>query len=203
MRIVISGPPSIGKSTQARLLARWLVVPHISSGELIRKGAEAGGVVETRLLGIVADGSLAPSGEIVQLVLNRIAMPDCSGGFVLDGFPRTPFEGDILCSRLNGRLDAFVRLQAPADVLIDRVQARASQGSFMRADDDPAYFPRRLATYERETMQVGSVMARWRVRCLQIGADRPVAAIQEDIRDVLPLDLGLTPEVVEEPAFAF
>lgn len=158
MRIVLSGPPSVGKTTQGRRLAELLSVPHVSSGALIRNGAAHGDERAIRLAGIVGDGSLAPSAEIVSIVLDRLSMPDCAQGFVLDGFPRKAEEAKALLAFDAFRPDAFVVLSASASVLMQRVRDRNLQSSFLRADDDPEVFPRRLEIYAVETAMVRAVM---------------------------------------------
>lgn len=200
MRIALSGPPSVGKTTQGRALARWLGVPHISSGELIRSQAAAGNPAARRLLAIVADGSLAPSQGIADLVLERLASADCCNGFVLDGFPRKPLEADLLLSRF-GPLDLFAVLTAPADVLVDRLRERSRQSSFIRDDDDPAVFPRRIAAYESETSRVRSVMVANDVPTADLDATGSPESIQMRLRDA-----AVQPAPVREadqPAFVF
>ena len=146
MRILVSGPPASGKTRQGILLSRELGVPHVSSGALIRERAALGDPVARRLLGIVADGSLAPSEEIVRLVLERLTAEDCRHGFVLDGFPRKWEEAEELLDR--HRPDAVFVLEADASILRERLATRIRQG---RADDDPGALRRRMDAYEQET----------------------------------------------------
>jgi adenylate kinase len=160
MRIVVSGPPSCGKSTQCRRLAHVLGVPHVSSGALIRDGARAGDPVASRLAAIVEDGSLAPSDAIVGLVMRRIFSRDCSAGFVLDGFPRREEEADALIRTLSPlAIDAFVVFVATAETLRDRLADRSRQSAFLRLDDDPVAFPHRVAVYLAETVPVRALVA--------------------------------------------
>lgn len=146
MQILLSGPPSSGKSTQGRRLAAALGLPHVSSGDLIRTAAARGNPLHVNLLHTVSDGSLAPSGPITQMVVNRLSRPDCASGFVLDGFPRKQLEAAVLVAKF--RIDALIVLETDEDTLLSRVRSRAAAG---RADDDPAHFPRRIAAYENDT----------------------------------------------------
>lgn len=181
MRIVLSGPPSVGKSTQGQALATWLGVPHISSGGLIRKRAAAGDPVAARLLNIVADGSLAPSGDIIDMVLDRLRDGDCEAGFILDGFPRKPEEAIALLDNLDG-LDCFVVLRASAQTLTERVVERSRQFAVFRADDDPAVFPRRIQVYETETRIVREVMRSRGVLAKDVDASGAPDEVQAAVR---------------------
>lgn len=197
MRIVLSGPPSVGKSTQGQALSSWLGVPHISSGGLIRRQAAAGDPVARRLLDIVADGSLAPSDAMVSLVLSRLELDDCVGGFVLDGFPRKVEEASALLVHLSDPLDAFVVLKAPASVLKARVEDRARQTSFLRADDDPEVFPRRIRVYEQETEIVRGVMGDYNVPTFEIDATMDAHSVQQSLRFCLSPHLEAAPEAAQ------
>lgn len=199
MRIVLSGPPSVGKSTQGQAISRWLGVPHISSGGLIRRLAAAGNPTARRMLDIVADGSLAPSDDIIRMMLDRISQPDCVEGFVLDGFPRKPEEARALLSNIDTSLDRFVVLRASAETLMFRVLERSRQTAIFRADDDPEVFPRRIAVYEAETRAVREVMRAAGVPTLDVDASGSAPEVEAAVRFALappsfesePLQAGL------------
>ncbi len=165
MRILLSGPPSCGKSTQGRRLAAALGLPHVSSGDLIRAAAARGAARDVELLRLVSDGSLAPSGAIAHMVHRRLSEDDCGSGFVLDGFPRKPMEAAFIVSTY--RIDALVVLEADEGTLLSRMRSRAAAG---RADDDPAHFPRRIAAYESDTRAAQREIARARVPVIPISA---------------------------------
>lgn len=188
MRILVSGPPAVGKTRQGILLSRELGVPHISSGALIRDAAGAGNPVAQRLLGIVSDGSLAPSEEITRLVLDRLSDEDCRGGFVLDGFPRKWQEAEGLLH--HQQPDAVFVLEADHGVLQERLRTRVLQG---RADDDPAALRRRLHAYELETRRAQLVFRLSFVPVHSVDASREAGDIARDILSRLP---------AREPAYA-
>lgn len=203
MRIVLSGPPSVGKTTQGRFLAEWLGVPHISSGNLIRTGAAHGNPRAVRLEAIVRDGSLAPSDEIIRLVLERLEEWDCSQGFILDGFPRKHQEAEALLAR-HPSLDAFVVLRACADVLMNRVTERARQSTFLRPDDDPSVFPRRIATYESETATVAEVMKSHDIPVVAVDAERSSDKVSAGLKRHIQLfRVSVVEAEPSHPAFAF
>lgn len=165
MRILLSGPPSSGKSTQGRRLAAILGIPHVSSGDLIRSAAAKGDPRDVDILRSVSDGSLAPSDVIVHMVASRLALPDCAHGFLLDGFPRRPFEAAFITASF--RIDALLVMEADQETLLERVRSRAAAG---RPDDDPAHFPRRIHAFETETRGAHCELALRGVPVLAINA---------------------------------
>ena len=94
--IVLIGPPGSGKGTQARLLQERLGLPQISTGDIFREMKEAGTPLAERLRGILASGVLVPDDLVIRVVEERTSRPDCRGGYVLDGFPRTSAQADML-----------------------------------------------------------------------------------------------------------
>jgi len=183
MRIVLSGPPSIGKTTQGKKMAESLGIPHISSGALIRHRAAHGDPRAQHLAEIVSDGSLAPSNDIVNMVLERIALPDCRKGFILDGFPRKIIEAQALLA--VEKIDAFIALRARDSVLLSRVLERGRQSNMLRLDDDPEAFPRRIHIYKEQTAGVSAVMAAAGVDVHNIDAEGEANEVWDAIRRLL------------------
>lgn len=181
MRILVSGPPLAGKTRQGADLARALGVPHVSSGGLIREAAAGGDPGAMRLLGLVSDGTLAPSDAITRLVVARLAEPDCREGFVLDGFPRRLPEAEALLDQYD--VDALFVLEAPADVLFERLRYRASQG---RADDDPATLPRRILAFEIETRPAHALLSGAGIPYCRVDATGEPDEISRAILETLP-----------------
>jgi adenylate kinase len=148
VRIVLVGPPGAGKGTQAIVLSDRLGVPHISTGELFRAHAER----ETDL-GLAAKqymdrGDLVPDEVTNEMVHRRLEEPDVRAGFVLDGFPRTVAQADVLRSYLaeqDADLDAVLEFQVPEEVVMDRLLARG------RADDSRDVIHNRFEVYRSET----------------------------------------------------
>lgn len=181
MRILLSGPPSCGKTTQGRRLAALLGVPHVSSGDLIRKAAESGRAYDVALARLVSDGSLAPSGAICNMVQRRLCLPDCADGFVLDGFPRKREEA-VFLTRLFPAIDALIILEASPSVLLDRVRRRFHEG---RADDNPNHFPRRIAAFEEDTRAAHDELGRQDVAIFAVEADGAQADTAAEIEIVV------------------
>lgn len=146
MKLLFLGPPGVGKGTQAANVASALGIGHISTGDMFRRHIKAGTPLGARVGRLIADGELVPDGLTVEMLTARIALPDAGHGFILDGFPRTLAQARALDEAIGGEaLDAAVVLEAPEDVLVERMLSRG------RADDTEATVRNRLAVYESET----------------------------------------------------
>ncbi len=148
MRIVVIGPPGVGKGTQSQRLVERLGIVHLSTGEMLRLARS-----ERSDLGIEADrymsaGKLVPDELMLEMVSQRLAAPDCQVGYLLDGFPRTLGQAEALdkiLDRRNTPLDLALELTADTGELIRRLSARG------REDDQPQVIRQRLEEYERQT----------------------------------------------------
>ena len=127
MRLVIFGPPGAGKGTQAKLLSERLGVPHIATGDMLREAVKAG----TRLGGLAKkymdEGRLVPDEVVIGMVEERLRQPDCSKGFILDGFPRTIEQAEALDSELEKlglKLDAVLNLEVGDEEVVKRIALR-------------------------------------------------------------------------------
>ena len=171
MIIVLVGPPGSGKGTQAKSLSVTMGIPHLSTGDMLREAKKAG-TLDAGLVAIMDRGGLVPDSIVIERIDGRIARPDCTGGFLLDGFPRTvpQAEGlELLLARRSLKLDAVVQLDVPASLLEERVVHRRTDkrtGQIYhliynppppdaelehRADDRPEAVRERLAKYDTMT----------------------------------------------------
>ena len=94
--VIFLGPPGAGKGTQAQELARRYGVPHLSTGDMLRENIALGNALGERAKPLMARGELVPDSIILKMVAARIERPDCSFGFVFDGFPRTVAQAQWL-----------------------------------------------------------------------------------------------------------
>ena len=146
MKLLFLGPPGVGKGTQASRVATALGIAHISTGDMFRHHMSEGTPLGRRVKEIIARGDLVPDSLTTDMLLDRLDHPDAADGYILDGFPRTLPQAAALDGAIGAAtLDAAVVLEAPDDVLVERMMARG------RSDDTEPSVRNRLAVYERET----------------------------------------------------
>lgn len=127
MRVIFLGPPGAGKGTQAKALAQEWRVPQVSTGEMLRDAVKAGTPLGREAARIMESGALVPDEVMVGLIADRLRQPDASGGFILDGFPRTIAQAEALnrlLKDLGQSLDAVVYFDVPESELIRRLTGR-------------------------------------------------------------------------------
>lgn len=129
MRLVFLGAPGVGKGTQAEMVAAKLVIPKISTGDLLRTG-----VAQKTPLGLEAQqymtrGELVPDSVVIGLVAEKVSSSECERGFILDGFPRTIPQADALSGILQKQetaLDRVIYFVIPREEVVKRLSGRRS-----------------------------------------------------------------------------
>src|SRR5690348_6343662 len=96
MRLILLGPPGSGKGTQAQYIMEHFGIPQISTGDMLRKAVKEKTAMGIQIQSIMDAGNLVSDDVIIKLVKERISMPDCEKGFLLDGFPRTVKQAEAL-----------------------------------------------------------------------------------------------------------
>jgi len=127
VNIVLLGAAGAGKGTQAAKLIEALKLTHISTGDIFRKNVSEGTPLGLEAKTYMDAGQLVPDEVVIRMVRDRLAQPDCEGGFMLDGFPRTVPQAEALdaaLAEMGTKLDAVVAIEVPRDVLMARLTAR-------------------------------------------------------------------------------
>ncbi|MCA8940402.1 MAG: adenylate kinase [Planctomycetes bacterium] len=126
-RLVLFGPPGVGKGTQAVRLREELCVAHISTGDILRDNVKRSTDLGVQAKGFMDAGKLVPDDLVIALVEDRLKADDCKEGFILDGFPRTAEQYDKLDSMLEARgtpVEAVLYFSAPDETLVRRIAGR-------------------------------------------------------------------------------
>ena len=176
MNIVLLGPPGSGKGTQATLLSEKLGIPHISTGDILRRSFET--EQGDRAAEYMNRGELVPDSILISIVRDRLSQPDCRAGCILDGYPRTIPQADALShilAGLNQKIDIVLDIEVPDSELITRLSSRrvctcgatyhlifnppqnpgvcdrCGKALYQRDDDTEESVRNRLIVYKKET----------------------------------------------------
>ncbi len=127
MNLILLGPPGGGKGTQAEKLKAKYDIPQISTGDILRAEVKAGTELGLKAKEYMDAGKLVPDEVVIGMVARRLAQPDCAGGYMLDGFPRTTAQAqalDILLAEMGQKIDHVVSIEVPDAELMKRLTAR-------------------------------------------------------------------------------
>jgi len=191
MRLILLGPPGAGKGTQATFICKQFAIPQISTGDMLRAAVKAGTPLGVAAKKVMDSGALVGDDIIIGLVKERIAQPDCTNGFLFDGFPRTIVQADAM-KAAGVKLDFVLEIAVPDEAIIERMSGRrvhsASGRSYhvkfnppkvagkddvtgedliQRADDEEATVRNRLQVYQNQTQPLVAYYSGW------TGADAP------------------------------
>ena len=127
MKIIMRGAPGAGKGTQAKQIAAKYEIPHISTGDIFRANIKEGTALGMEAKSYMDKGQLVPDELTVKILLDRVSKDDCKNGYVLDGFPRTIPQADVLdkaVSELNDKIDYAINVDVKDDNIIRRMSGR-------------------------------------------------------------------------------
>jgi adenylate kinase len=125
--VVLLGAPGAGKGTQAPLLAAWLGIPVVATGDIFRAAVRDGTAMGMEARRFMDAGQLVPDEITVKLLLDRLARPDAAAGVILDGFPRTGVQAkalDVALAERDSAVSAAVLVDVPAEELVRRMSGR-------------------------------------------------------------------------------
>jgi len=123
MKVVLLGAPGSGKGTQAQFICERYEIPQISTGDMLRAAVRERSELGRKAQAIMEAGELVPDDLILDLIRERIAQPDCTNGFLLDGFPRTIVQAEGL-EQLGVQLDFVIEIDVPDEVIVKRLSGR-------------------------------------------------------------------------------
>ena len=179
MKIIMLGAPGAGKGTQAKQIAGKYQIPHISTGDIFRANIKEGTELGMKAKTFMDQGALVPDELTVALVVDRIQKDDCKNGFVLDGFPRTIPQAEVLdktLAEMGEKMDYAIDVDVPDENIVNRMGGRRAclscgatyhvefnptkaEGicdacgaqTVLRDDDKPETVQKRLTVYHDQT----------------------------------------------------
>jgi adenylate kinase len=212
LNLILLGPPGAGKGTQAERLVDDFDLPYYATGDILRTAVKDGTELGKKAKEYMDRGDLVPDDLICEVIMERIDSSEAADGFILDGFPRTKGQADVLdrgLERRNRRLTAALLLDAPDEEVIRRLSGRRicvknghlyhvdfdppkregicdQDGSrlIQRDDDKPETIKRRLEVYHAETKPLIAYYEKQGI-LRPFDAARPSAEVHDHIRATL------------------
>ncbi|GGD05414.1 adenylate kinase [Aquisalinus flavus] len=158
MILIFLGPPGAGKGTQAKRIAATRGIPQLSTGDMLRAAVANQTEIGKKAKEVMDAGQLVSDDIVAGIVAERIEQPDCKQGFMLDGFPRTLVQAEMLDTILDNhdlKLDVVLEMRVDDGELINRLNNRIREtqeaGGEVRSDDNEETFRKRLDVYNAET----------------------------------------------------
>ncbi len=158
MIVIFLGPPGAGKGTQAAHIVKKYGVPQLSTGDMLRSAVAAQTPVGAKAKAVMDAGNLVSDDIVAAIVEERIEQDDCAPGFLLDGFPRTIVQAEMLDAMLTKKergVDVVIELRVDEEALLGRLRRRIDEtlarGDKRRKDDNEDTFKYRLQVYCDQT----------------------------------------------------
>jgi len=212
MNLILIGAPGAGKGTQAETITRALGIPQVSTGDIIRAAIREQTPLGKEFKTYANAGALVPDDLVNRLVEHRLAQPDCSRGFLLDGFPRTLAQAEWLTGALEAtgrRIDRVLLFDVDDAIILERITGRRSDPEtgrvyhvkfdppppdvaprlVHRPDDTEAVLTNRLREYHEKTNQVVPYYERLGLLC-RVDGIGSVAEVRRRVLGALGVEAG-------------
>lgn len=174
IKLILLGAPGAGKGTQAEIISERYGIPAISTGAIIREAIQSGTQMGKNAKSYIDAGALVPDEVVIGIIKDRLCEPDCDGGFILDGFPRTVPQAEAL-DRMGVEITDVISIEVPDEKILRRMGGRrvckkcgatyhteykpspngdkcaCGETLSIRSDDDPKVVASRLETYHSMT----------------------------------------------------
>ncbi|MCR4740200.1 MAG: adenylate kinase [Lachnospiraceae bacterium] len=212
MKVIMLGAPGAGKGTQAKRIASEYGIPHISTGDIFRANIKENTPLGMEAKSYMDKGQLVPDELTVRILLDRVAKDDCKNGYVLDGYPRTIPQAEVLdeaVAKFNEKIDYAINVDVPDENIINRMSGRRACvkcgatyhvkymppvkenvcdacGSelIIRDDDKPETVKNRLSVYHEQT---APLIEYYRNKGIlkEVDGTKDIDVVFEDIKNIL------------------
>ena len=202
--VILLGAPGAGKGTQAALICEEYKVPHISTGDILRRNIKEGTPLGVKAKEYIDKGALVPDEVVIGLVENRLKEDDCKNGYVLDGFHRTIAQAEALDKVAH--IDMAINIDVPFEMIVSRLGGRrvckcgatyhtstlngetkckaCGDELFIRDDDRPETVQNRLRVYQEQTQPLIDFYGN-QGKAVDIAATGTIEEIFADVKRVL------------------
>lgn len=212
MKIIMLGAPGAGKGTQAKMIAEEYHIPHVSTGDMFRMNIKNGTELGMEAKEYMDQGLLVPDELTVRILLDRVKKEDCKDGYVLDGFPRTIPQAEVLeeaLNKLGDQIDYAINVEVPDENIIRRMSGRRAclscgatyhiehvppkkegicddcgETLVLRDDDKPETVEKRLRVYQEQTQPLIDFYAAKGVLC-NVDGTQDMQDVFKAIKEIL------------------
>ena len=187
MNIILFGPPGAGKGTQAKFIIDKYSLVQISTGDMLREAVKSVSELGNKVKVIMDKGDLVSDDIIMSIISERVIEEDCKKGFILDGFPRTlnqAKELDKMLDHKNLKIDYIIEILVDEDLLISRIEKRASEDKIARNDDNDEVLKNRIMIYKRDTIPVLKYYKNLN-RLRQANGMQSIKSVSKDIQGII------------------
>ena len=187
MNIILFGPPGAGQGTQAQFIIDKYNLVQISTGDMLREAVKSGSELGNKVKVIMDKGDLVSDDIIMSIISERVIEEDCKKGFILDGFPRTlnqAKELDKMLDHKNLKIDYIIEILVDEDLLISRIEKRASEDKIARNDDNDEVLKNRIMIYKRDTIPVLKYYKNLN-RLRQANGMQSIKSVSNDIQGII------------------